>query len=200
MEPLMVKEIPIWMSFVYGLMALINPCVFPVVPFFLENLSRKNPIRSSLMFSMGFCLTFSVAGVGFACLSSVVERVLLSKTMGVVIIFLGALYLVSFKFPGWRLMEIAIDWEGSSALHGVVVALAWIPCSSPVLACALGLISSGDIPKALLTMLLFSLGIVLPFLALGRWISDILLKVPQRILRVAIGSSVLVVGVHFLSS
>jgi len=181
-------EVSYLVAFIAGIVSFLAPCVLPIVPGFLaflagttvqEGTSRRWDIfAASVLFVGGFSLVFSLLGVLLnTVLTSVAYGVQLwlSRAGGLLIIFFG-LYLTGLIRVGWLEKEYRFSVTGkrskyaTSFLFGVAFAAGWTPCVGAALGAILGLAASR--PGLAFTLLLvYSLGLGLPFILTGLFAS-----------------------------
>ncbi len=166
-----------------GAASFLSPCVLPLVPAYLAFLSRAaggpgglagarwRVLRGSLGFVLGlglFCLTF------FYALDRLLLpwRSILAPILGAAVVLLGLSVMGALRLP---LVRREARWlpSGSATgdlpggfLLGVGLAAGWSPCIGPVLGAVLtsGL-NQGTTGRGLLLMLVYVLGLGLPFIA-----------------------------------
>lgn len=180
------------LAFAAGIATFASPCMLPLVPGYLAMLGaapvagdaaaegrrpRLTPARrNALLFIGGFTLVFTLLGFGSGVLGGTLvrQRGTIELVGGVLIIAFGVLLLVSDRLPmalqnrqGARLVRPT--GSGASAFgFGVVFAAAWSPCIGPTLGAILTLAASGSNPiSGAILLAVFSLGIGVPFAALG---------------------------------
>lgn len=183
------NELNITIAFIAGLVSFLSPCVLPIIPGFLAYLAgsslseagthRKQIFMTSVFFVLGFSSVFSVLGVLLNTLLEAVAydvQIWLSRIGGALIIVFG-LYLVGLiKIP---FLEREIKFKVTaqfrsryitSFVFGAAFAAGWTPCVGAVLGGILGLAAAA--PGSALTLLFaYSLGLGLPFLAVGLFAS-----------------------------
>ncbi len=175
-------------AFSAGLLSFLSPCVLPLVPVYLASLSgpeifetgaskRRLPIfLHSLSFVIGFSIVFvtlgAVAGLfGFAISA---HLAVIREIAGSLLIVFGLFMLVALKVP-WlnyerRLAPSQTVTTGylRSFLTGAVFCLTWTPCVSPILGGILTLAWSSETAwQGAYLLAIYSLGLGLPFLAMG---------------------------------
>lgn len=183
----------LYLSFLEGILAFFSPCILPILPGFLAYLAgasfnqaktasattRAAVFTQALFFVLGFTLVFSVFGVLIASVFSGFvsgARLWAGRLAGVLIILFG-LYLLgviklSFLQKESRKPLLQTKYRTlTSFLLGASFAFGWSPCMGPILASALALASTQP-AESLLYMLTFSLGLGIPFLLLGFFISE----------------------------
>jgi cytochrome c-type biogenesis protein len=194
------QAIGLAVAFAAGLLSFLSPCVLPLIPSYVsfitgmsldeltvEQAERKQVQRAvlvhGLLFVLGFTLVFVILGASatflgslFAYASRWVERV-----GGVLLIAFGLYLLGLIRLPGasreWRvhMSDKPLGYFGT-VLVGITFGAGWTPCIGPVLGGILTLAAtSGSVGDGVLLLLLYSLGLAIPFLAaallLGRFLS-----------------------------
>ena len=183
-------DIPLIVAFVAGLVSFLSPCVLPIIPGFLAYLAgtsleksdsnRSDIFLNSVFFVLGFSAVFAALGV---LLNTVLQSIAadvqtwLARAGGVLIILFG-LYLVGLvKIPFLerdRKFSVTGRFKSrylTSLFFGAAFAAGWTPCVGAVLGSILGLALSA--PGSALTLLFtYSLGLGLPFLAVGLFASQ----------------------------
>jgi len=162
--------------------------VLPLVPVYLASLvgpeilePRAKKIRlpiffHSLSFVVGFSLVFIMLGalVGLAGIAINPNSPLVQRLAGSVLIVFGLLMLAALKIP-WLNYEKRLNPSLSnttsylrSFLIGAIFPVAWIPCTSWVLGGILTLAATSDTAwQGAYLLVFYSLGLGLPFLAVG---------------------------------
>jgi cytochrome c-type biogenesis protein len=180
-------------AFLAGVLMFLAPCTLPLVPGYLAFISgvslgklqqtntpaelRRHVLINGLYYVVGFSLVFMLLGSVFGAVGSFLghQRVLLGRIGGVVIVFFGLYLLGLIKLPGlnqayrWHLDRLLKPGQpGSSFLFGATFAFGWTPCIGPILASVLLLASqSASALSGAWLLLIFSLGMALPFLVLA---------------------------------
>ena len=175
-------------AFGYGLLSFLSPCILPLIPVYLgslagpevfqEKTSRKRlPIfLHSLSFVLGFTVIFTLWGAGSGLLgAALLNRIsLLRQISGVLMIVFGLLMLAALKIP-WLNYESRINVSLPSKISylrsfliGALFPVAWIPCTSWALGGILLLAgNSQTASQGAYLLVIYSLGLGLPFLILG---------------------------------
>ena len=190
-------------AFAVGFVSFISPCVLPLVPGYLSAVSgvsvaeMKTGDRSTsriLFPAIVFCLSFTVVFVALGMtatgLGSTLQnsRGTLDKVAGVVIVALGALFVITPFVPRlnreWRPDAlIRSAGAGGPVVAGLAFAVAWTPCVGPTLASILAAASTSDtVAHGGVLLAFYSLGLAVPFLVTAvafdrattafRWIRD----------------------------
>lgn len=174
-------------AFGTGLLAFLSPCVLPLVPVYLANICGVEILESearqsrflilfhSLSFVVGFTLIFTAlgAGVGLAGFVLTSHQLILNIGGSLLIIF-GLFLLASLKFPWLNYEKRLAPSLGAtsgylrSLLIGAIFSLAWTPCIGGLVGGALGVaLISGSAGRGAYLMVIFSLGLGIPFLVIG---------------------------------
>ena len=172
---------------VAGLLSITSPCALPLIPGYVSYVSalpvtgpvdrpsRGVVLRSSFLFVAGFSFVFTALGVTASALGVALIRQLpmLTRASGVLIIVTGLAALGVLRLP-WLSRERRFDLArvrpgplGAFPL-GMAFAFGWTPCVGPVLATILAMAaSSGSVITGGMLLLLYSLGLGVPFLLIA---------------------------------
>ncbi len=177
------------LAFGAGVVSFLSPCVLPLIPAYISFITGVAPgelpgrpghlsdvLVPSLMFVAGFTVVFVALGASASALGSLVRayRQPLTVLSGVVIFALGFFMLGIVKVP-WLYGEARFDLAkarrfGSAAalVMGMAFAFGWTPCVGPILASILLVAASqGGVARGALLLMMYSLGLGLPFIAVG---------------------------------
>ncbi|NLI20702.1 MAG: cytochrome c biogenesis protein CcdA [Clostridiales bacterium] len=175
-----------WALFGGGLIAFLSPCVLPMLPVYALYLvgegsdeadrraAWRGVLKRSLGLLAGFVTLFTLLGAGAGLIGGFfqqLDRGTLNLATGALMIVFGLWTADFFHWKGVRAPRWADRYKGkpagffSSALFGVVIALSWTPCLTPILANALILAaSSATVGVGMLSLAVFALGLALPML------------------------------------
>ncbi|TML48267.1 MAG: cytochrome C biogenesis protein [Actinobacteria bacterium] len=183
-----------------GFVSFLAPCVLPLVPGYLSAVSAvdadklgqpgtaRRVVVSSVPFVLGFTVFFVLLGVGASIVGGSLfdDQFLLEKIAGFVLVVFGLAFTGLLPWPerllGAGLVEGARG-RGSRVLLGGAFAVCAAPCIGPVLAATLVLAGSSDtVAQAALLLVVYSLGLAIPFVLVGalfsrsmgafRWLRD----------------------------
>lgn len=167
-------------AFVLGLISLITPCVFPMVPmtvtFFLrDNQSRKEGVRNAIIFGISIITIYTLAGTLFAVLLGAEGLNALAThwapNLFVFIIFivfaLSFLGLFEINAPH-QLVNKADQKAEKGGLAGIffmaaTLVLVSFSCTIPIVGNVVVMSAGGQILKPILAMFSYSLAFAIPF-------------------------------------
>ena len=205
-----------------GLLAFVSPCVLPMLPVYAMYLIGGEKERGTWLMVLrrclglfaGFVLLFTVMGAGAGAIGSMLknlDRGILNAVTGVLMIVFGLWMLDLFHLksgmPGWmgRLQPTMSGFWGSFAF-GLLIAVSWTPCLTPVLANALMLAASqvnATMWTGIVSLAVFAAGLCLPMLAVMlfyQWLKGALgwLRNHQTIIRKAAGALMIAYGLTLI--
>ncbi len=176
-------------AFIAGILMFFAPCTLPLVPGYLGfagGVSRRRLVRNAIFFILGFTAIFILFGSVFAAVGINLApwRQILTRAGGAVIFLFGLIMTGILKFPifQYSFNLAAPKWIRpgtalSSAVFGGVFALGWTPCIGPVLGTILLLASGADtVIAGAVLLLIFSLGLAVPFLLAALGMKSLLVK------------------------
>jgi len=180
-------------AFAAGLLSFLSPCVLPLTPVYVAQLTGPAIWRASELaprararlrlaatlhasvFVAGFAATFIALGATAGVLGSFLaaHQLELRQIGGLLLILFGLHVAGILPIPGLtRTRRLAAPPPNrgypTSFLVGVVFGFGWTPCVGPVLAGILTLAAgSGTLSAGVLLLAVYSLGLGVPFLLLG---------------------------------
>ena len=193
-------SIPAFTVFIQGLLSFLSPCVFPLIPLYIGYLSggtgvkdeegvwhypRGRVLVNTVFFVLGISFTFFLLGLGVSAAGSFFKdyQSIFARVGGILVIALGLYQLGVFgssKLLGnehrlpFHLHRMAMS-PVTALLMGFSFSFAWTPCVGPALSSVLLMTASaGTRAKGFLMIGVYTLGFVLPFLAVGIFTTSLL--------------------------
>lgn len=182
------SQVTLGVAFVAGLVSFLSPCVLPLVPIFLAQMVGQSVSQSeessqkrlvtfihALMFVGGFTLAFIALGATASTLGSFLHanQFLLRQVGGILLVIIGLHMTGLLKLP-FLYWQKRFDFRPSrpsypaSFVIGVVFAIGWTPCVGLILGPILALAANAaTLRQGVLLLLIYSLGLGIPFLLLG---------------------------------
>ena len=177
----------LWLAATTGLLSLLTPCVFPMVPVTIAYFSSPSgnssfSLRRPLLFGLGIVATFTVLGLALAAVfgAAGLNRFAADPWVNLT---LAALFLVfAANLFGW--LNAPMPWRlanaadrasrnatpGSSLgalIMGATFTLTSVTCTAPFVGTLLVLASRGSWATPLVGMIVYSLAFALPFVLLA---------------------------------
>lgn len=182
------------LTFTEGILTFISPCILPMLPIYFIYLAGASESRgtmgvtdsggsgavqgksrilpNSLGFVIGFTIIFVLLGATVTSLGAFLKdhRLILQKMSGLVMVVFGLNFTGLIKL-GFLNREKRMHLEikrfnfFKSILFGLVFGLGWTPCLGAFLGSALLMASSsGTIIQGMLMLLVYSIGLGVPFI------------------------------------
>ncbi|MBU9720714.1 MULTISPECIES: cytochrome c biogenesis CcdA family protein [Bacillaceae] len=186
----------LWIALFAGAVSFFSPCVFPLVPAYVAQLTgstiednqvkadRKLILTRSIGFIIGFTSIFLILGASSSFIGNLFleNRFLFERLGGIIIILFGlqlmGIFNITFLLSEKRLTTPKKSTSfGRSILFGLVFAAGWSPCIGLVLGSILTLAAQGTTFSALLLLLMYSVGLGVPFLLVALLYSKSLDKI-----------------------
>ena len=193
-------SVPVLTVFLQGIVSFFSPCVLPLIPLYISYLSggtgvkgedgriyykRSKVMIHTICFVIGISFTFFLLGLGVSALGSFfnTNQLLFARIGGILIVFIGLYQLgllgTSSLMGKERRLSFSFDKLAMSPLTallmGFTFSFAWTPCVGPALASVLIMAASAS-TKTLGFLLIgvYTLGFILPFLAVGFFTTSVL--------------------------
>ena len=179
-------------AFGAGFISFLTPCVLPIIPGYISYITGKslNEIEQdkkivlikTILFSIGFSLVFIILGATASAVGNIL--LFLSNELriaaGVVIILFSLQMLGIFNF-NFLNQDKRIETKGYKdnyffpVLVGSAFAFGWTPCIGPILGSILALSATeASIGKGILLLSFYSIGLAIPFILSGYYMSKFL--------------------------
>ena len=183
----MSEELSVVVALGGGLLSFLSPCILPLVPAYFGSLAgtevfetTERRFRPMVFFhALAFVLGFSILLIGLGALAGLVGFSLpatsvLKKIAGWLLIIFGVFMLAAIKIPWLNFEKRLSPSRGRktgyvrSFLIGSIFFVAWTPCVGPVLGGILTLaLDSATVGNGALLLGVYSVGLAIPFLAVG---------------------------------
>lgn len=164
-----------FISFLEGIITFISPCLLPMIPIYVSYFAggkereTAKTIKNALGFISGFTIVFVLLGALAGTFGKLLNeyKTAVNIITGLIVVFFGLNFLGVFKFNLFKgVRHTKTDNLGffSSLVFGVVFSIGWTPCVGAFLGSALMLATSqGQVLEGVLMLLLYSLGLGIPF-------------------------------------
>ncbi|WP_438316039.1 cytochrome c biogenesis CcdA family protein [Candidatus Caldatribacterium sp. SIUC1] len=209
------SQLNVLVSFGAGVLSFLSPCVLAIAPAYLgyvvgvETLGRdrRATLFHTVFFVLGFVGVFVLLGIGASMLGGAFfrYRFWFTRIAGAVIVLFGLQVMGAVKIRtlyAERHLRLEVSFGVlRSLLLGVSFGLGWTPCVGPVLGSILLYVSAlGRVWEGGLLLLVYALGLALPFLLLGAgwgWMTGVLRRLQKggRIVELASGILLISLGV-----
>lgn len=219
-------SVPMLTVFLQGILSFFSPCVLPLIPLYISYLSggtiaetengtvvyqQRKVIAHTLCFVLGVSFAFFALGLGFSALGSFFKgnQALFAKIGGILVFCFGLYQLGIFGTSKILGNEHRLRFSPRGAAMSPLTALvmgftfsfAWTPCVGPALASVLLMTASANTTAVGFALIgVYTLGFVLPFLAVGLFTTKLLelFKTHRNIVRYTVkigGVLMMVMGV-----
>ncbi|WLV24634.1 cytochrome c biogenesis protein CcdA [Aciduricibacillus chroicocephali] len=214
-----------------GVLSFLSPCILPLLPVYVSVLSSGSEtatggrqltigkvtinlwlIFKTVIFVFGLSTSFVLLGFGAGALGSLINTDGFLIVCGIVVILLGLHQtgLVSIPFLE-RENKLSLKRSGKRDLIGTYLlgftfSFGWTPCIGPILGAVLGLSASeGQAAYGAFLMLVYALGMLIPFLLLAVF-SDVLLRQTKKLnrhlrtIRITGGVIIVIMGIFLMTN
>lgn len=199
--------------FLEGIITFISPCLLPMLPIYISYFAAgETDKRKALTNSIGFVLGFTIVFVIMGAFAGTVGRLIRDYTTvlnimaGLIVIVFGLNFLGIFKIG--FLNRIGNKNTGvrklgffSAMLFGTMFSISWTPCVGAFLGSALLMASlGGSLLQGIIMLLIFSLGLGIPFVASALLIDRLkstfdFIKRNYKAVNIVSGGLLIVIGV-----
>ncbi len=216
---------PVFASLLAGILTFISPCILPLIPVYItlvtglsiEELdNRKNLLSvflSSICFVLGFTTVFVFLGLSVTIIGQFfLNNIDVLRTVGGIIIIIFGLHLLGifkikllYKQFGWMDKIKRTSNYFTIYLIGCAFAFSWTPCVDPILASILIMAATqGTIAKGTFLLLIYSLGLAIPFILTALFVSKFLtlfnsLKKYYKVIEIISGTLLILMGILIIS-
>jgi thiol:disulfide interchange protein DsbD len=213
-----------WLAASTGLLSLLTPCVFPMVPVTIAYFSTPHRadargLQRALLFALGIIGTFTVLGLALAAIFGAAGLNQFAANPWVNLLLAGLFVGFAANLFGW--FDIGLPWRVSTAadravrratpgsslgalLMGAAFTLTSVTCTAPFVGTLLVLASQGSWTTPIAGMLVYSAAFALPFFILAA-APGLVSRLPRagewmKTLRVLIGLLELGAAIKFVSN
>jgi thiol:disulfide interchange protein DsbD len=214
----------LWLAASTGLLSLLTPCVFPMVPvtiayFSTTDRDRSRGLRRALLFALGIVATFTILGLALAAFFGAAGLNRFAADPWVNLVLAALFLLFAANLFGW--LDIRVPWRLTSAadravreaapgsslgalVMGATFTLTSVTCTAPFVGTLLVLASQGSWTTPIAGMLAYSSAFALPFFLLAA-APGLVSHLPRagewmRTLRVLIGLLEVGAAIKFVSN
>lgn len=188
--------VPVVTVFLQGLLSFFSPCVLPLVPLYLGYLSggagegelygkKGRLFLNTIGFVIGISTAFFTLGLGVSAAGSFLDQnqAMMARIGGILVILfglyqlgiLGKSRLLGTEHRFWLKLDKLKMSPIVALIFGFTFSFAWTPCVGPALASVLLMVgSAGTKMTGFLLIGVYTLGFVLPFLAVGLFTAKVL--------------------------
>ena len=193
-------SIPAAAVFIQGLLSFFSPCVLPLLPLYIGYLSggtgvrqedgrihyeRRKVLIHTFFFVIGVSFAFFLLGLGVSAIGMFFQswQVWFARIGGILVILFGLYQLGVFGPSEWLGSEHHLPFElnqlamspVTALLMGFTFSFAWTPCVGPALTSVLIMAASAGTKLMGFALIgVYTLGFVLPFLAVGLFTTTLL--------------------------
>ncbi len=179
-------------AFGAGLISFLSPCVLPLIPGYISYISgqslqeilNKKEINffPLILFCLGFSTVFVILGASASFLGQTLlqNSEILRVAAGIIIIIFSLQLIGIINIPYLNFEKRFDAKESRNILFPYVIGVAfgfgWTPCIGPILGSILALASIEEtLSRAVILLILYSLGLAIPFVLSGYLIQKFLL-------------------------
>jgi len=185
-SPIVTTSVTYGSALLGGLLSFFSPCILPLIPVFFGVLmggasNGKARFIRGAFFTLGMSIFFFILGIGATGLGTFIRQnvVMMNIISGSLFILFAFLYLFEIGLKGvnlnvWKFSGSAV----SGFVLGAVLGLVWVPCAGPILGSILVLAANQSaIGEGGLMLLVYSLGLSIPFLTLSGLVAKLTSKI-----------------------
>ncbi len=217
--------------FLAGILTFVTPCILPIIPVFIstllggveENEKAKGlkigkirinakPMLRVTLFVLGLSTSFVILGFAFGAIGMFVKqnREVLLIVSGIIVILFGIYQTGIVKIPFLmreKKLESKKERKGflGAYILGFTFSFGWTPCVGPILGTVLAIVASqGGAVIGALYMVIYSLGLLIPFLIVTAFSNVLLVKIKgiykhMNKIKIAGGIIIIIMGILLLT-
>lgn len=204
-------------TFLEGIASFISPCMLPMIPIYVsyfigeEEEKSKKKIINSIGFVLGFTSVFLLLSIFASKLGSLLINGIkyIKIIFGILIILLGVNYMGILKIKILNKTK-GINFKNKefnflkAIVFGILFSISWTPCIGTFLSSALLLVASNqNILKGIILMLLYSIGLGIPFIISAILIDKLktmfdFIKKHYNIIKIISGVILIIMGIYII--
>ena len=181
------------LAFWAGFISFLTPCVLPIIPGYISYITGKSlndiekdrriVLLKTAIFSLGFSLVFISLGAAASAIGNVLlfftQELRVAAGLIIIVFALQMLGFLNFSFLNTeKRIETSQNYKNNYAfplIVGAAFAFGWTPCIGPVLGSIIALSATeATISKGILLLSFYSLGLAIPFILSGYYMSKFL--------------------------
>lgn len=204
------------LTFIEGFVAFLSPCILPMIPIYISYFAGTKPSKkNTIINSIAFVIGFSIIYITFALAVNRLSNYLLGNTkyikiiFGLIIILLGLNYtdIIKIKiFNNFKTFKMKLSNLNfiKSLFFGMIFSITITPCVGTFLASALLYIANEtDIIKGFILILLYCMGLGIPFIISAMLIDSIkiyfgFIKKNFKLIRIISGLILVCMGLYLI--
>tara|TARA_B100001093_G_C26828931_1_gene1015293 strand:+ start:558 stop:1271 length:714 start_codon:yes stop_codon:yes gene_type:complete len=181
-------------AFGAGFISFLTPCVLPIIPGYISYITGKNlneierdksaVLIKTVLFSLGFSLVFIALGITASTVGNILlffsNELRIAAGIVIILFSLQMLGLLNFQFLNQEKRIETKAYRNNYTFPfvvGTAFAFGWTPCIGPVLGSILALSATeASVSKGILLLSFYSLGLAIPFIASGYFMSKFLVS------------------------
>ena len=180
-------------AFGAGFISFLTPCVLPIIPGYISYITGKDlgeidkdksiVLTKTILFSLGFSFVFITLGAAASAIGNVLlffsNELRIVAGLIIIIFSLQMLGFLNFSFLNTeKRIQTNSNYKDNYAfpfIVGAAFAFGWTPCIGPVLGSIIALSATeATISKGVLLLSFYSLGLAIPFILSGYYMSRFL--------------------------
>ena len=204
-------------TFLEGIASFISPCLLPMLPIYIsyfmgeEEKNKRKVIINSIGFVLGFTILFLILSIFASTVGNLVSGYIkyIKIVFGIIIILLGLNYMEILKISflnksKWVNLNKKNFNFFKAMIFGILFSISWTPCIGTFLSSALLLVAKEqDVIKGIVLMLLYSIGLGIPFIISAVLIEKLkdmfeVIKKNYKKVKIISGLILIVMGVYML--
>ena len=179
-------------AFGAGFISFLTPCVLPIIPGYISYITgknldeieqdKRNVLLKTILFSIGFSIVFIILGATASAIGNILlflsNELRIAAGILIILFSLQMLGIFNFSFLNQEKRIETQSYKNNYAfplLVGAAFAFGWTPCIGPVLGSIIALSATeATISKGILLLSFYSLGLAIPFILSGYYMSRFL--------------------------